>query len=155
MPYQDFELKTKRCKIQVWHKDITIKKALQSLDALSFLHDRPAIKRILNGICSNGSFSLGLFGITSPNLRFNELAICYNMTHPVYLEIVSELYRALDVDVQKCLRTDTTHSICNGSYDEALKVYAEFMMKLKKHIHAGVGAYDRKSFEDEFDLIWK
>jgi len=154
MPYQNFELKTRRCKIQVWHKDITIRKALQSIDALSFLHDRPAIRRILNGICSNGSFSLGLFGIVGPTLRFNELAVCYNMTHPLYLEVVGELYRALDVDIQKCQSTDTPHAVCNSSYDKALKVYAESMMKLKMYIHAGVGAYDRERFEDEFDLIW-
>lgn len=88
MPYQNFEHKTRHCKIQGHHH----KKALQSLDALSFLHDRPAIRRILNGICSSGSFSLCLFGIAGPTLRFNELAICYDMTHPLYLEVVSELY---------------------------------------------------------------
>ncbi|KAL9557762.1 hypothetical protein MBANPS3_001232 [Mucor bainieri] len=154
MPYQNFELKTKHCKIQVWHKDITIKNALQSIDALSFLRDRPAIKRILHSICSSGSFSLALFGIAGPTLRFNEFAVCYNMTDPVYLEIVSELYRALDVDVQRCMRTDTTHSVCNSCYDKGLERYTGFMMKLKKHFHARVGAYDRKTFEDTFGLTW-
>lgn len=77
------------------------------------------------------------------------------MTHPVYLEAVSELYRALDVDVQRCRRADATHYVCDNSYDKALERYTGFMMKLKKHIYAGVGAYDRKAFEEEFHLTWK
>ncbi|CAO0800775.1 unnamed protein product [Mucor circinelloides] len=155
MPYQSFEYKTRHCKIQIWHKDIAIKKALQILDSLSFLHDRHAIRRILNSICSSGSFSLALFGIAGPTLRFNEFAVCYNMTHPTYIEIVGELYRALDVDVQKYPKTNTTHSVCKNSYDEALERYTRFMLKLKKNIYAGVGCYDRKAFENEFDLTWK
>lgn len=155
MPYHNFEYKTRHCKIQIWHKDIAVKKALQIPASLTFLHDRHAIRRILNSIFSSGSFSLALFGIAGPTLRFNKLAVCYNMTHPTYIEIVGELYRALDVDVQKCPRTNTTHSVCNNSYDEALKRYTGFMLKLKKHIYAGVGSYDRKVFEDEFDLTWK
>lgn len=77
------------------------------------------------------------------------------MSNVTYLGVISELYCALDVDVYRCFKNDTTTVICNNSYDVALESYAANLLRLKKAIHAGVGAYNCESFEELYNLTWK
>jgi hypothetical protein len=155
MPYYNFEGNTKNCQIQVWHSVTTIRTALQKLDKLSFLDYRDNIRTVLNSISTNNVQYPPFHGIAGSSLRFHENLICYNMSNVTYLEIFSRLYCALDVDVHRCLKTDTTTTICNNSYDLALESYAANLLQLKKAFYAGVGAYNRESFEALLDLTWK
>ncbi|EPB81562.1 hypothetical protein HMPREF1544_11711, partial [Mucor circinelloides 1006PhL] len=156
MPYCNFEENTKLHQLKVWHTITTIRVALEKLDKLSFLNNRREIRLVLNSISANDSRYSPFYNIACcPSNRFNEGLICYNMTSGNYMEIFNSLYKALSVDALASTEINREVPACKDSYDAALESYFANLLRLKKDIHAGVGAYDRDSFEELFSLTWK
>ncbi|KAL9545024.1 hypothetical protein PS6_008449 [Mucor atramentarius] len=143
MPYYNFEENTKPHQLKVWHTITTIRVALEKLDKLSFLNGRREIRLVLNSISTNDSRYSPFYNIACHSNRFNERLICYNMTS------------ALSVNALASTEINREAPACKDSYDAALESYFANLLRLKKDIHAGVGAYDRDSFEELFNLTWK
>ncbi|KAL7315123.1 hypothetical protein PS15m_006617 [Mucor circinelloides] len=155
MPYYNFEENTKPHQLKVWHTITTIRVALEKLDKLSFLNGRREIRLVLNSISTNDSRYSPFYNIACHSNRFNERLICYNMTSGNYMEIFNSLYKALSVNALASTEINREAPACKDSYDAALESYFANLLRLKKDIHAGVGAYDRDSFEELFNLTWK
>ena len=156
MPYYNFEeLVNKRHQLQVWHPITTVKTALYKLDKLSFNDDRDEIRRVLNSISTNDPRCSPFDNIASASSRFKESLICFNMTNDNYVEIFNSLYKAISVSVQPDLQTRRMVPVCNSSFNAALDLYYTSLLRLKRTIHRGVGAYDQEAFERQFGLTWK
>lgn len=161
MSYSNFfNTKIKFSKAKSWQTPDYVNDILHEIESYSFSQQRDDIRYELNLISTTSyqsDYCRAFCNLVDQDKRFSEREFMYNMSHPTYLNIFSNLYSALDFEDTKRRQQQpkTNGYSCNhNSYDYALKLYASSLLELKSAIISGVGVYDRESFEKEHDLQW-